>query len=82
MYLLGRDRAGAGRGPSNMNSLKWEGALNILCEPRCYPINPKILGVGSTPLIHIFHRGPPTKFLAQTSGKTNALGGIYKQVAV
>jgi hypothetical protein len=41
---------------------------------------PQILEVGSTPLIHIFHRWPRTRFLANLR-KNKILAGSFKQLA-
>jgi hypothetical protein len=65
-----------------MNRLKWEGVLNIWCEPRCYPINPEILGVGSTLSDTHFPSTTTHQIPCTSLRKNNALGGILKQVAV
>jgi hypothetical protein len=43
-------------------------------RPDVIQSTPKKLGWVSPPLIHIFHLEPPTRFLAQTSGKTKSWG--------
>jgi hypothetical protein len=43
---------------------------------------PQILEVDSTPLIHIFHRWPLTRFLAQTSGRIKSWQAVSNRCLV